>query len=336
MWYYCPNLDEGLQEEGVPPWIFLFNFIAMLAYQTLDNADGKQARRTNSSSPLGLMFDHGCDALNSLPGSVNWAIACGLGFSKDPIQAWFVISCAMTLFYVTTWEEYYNNELILPIINGPNEGLIAGASFSLISFFWGVPYWHETTWFDRFIEPYSSRFFPALAIPNERVRNVDLIFYLCVVWLIQEEALKIYKVGRKYGGAACETLIPYLLLMAASTHIGLNHPEFLERNTRVCLNLVSALFAEMVIQLMLDHMCKERYNPYRFTLVPLCVLVILLHFNSSDESMVDDYVLMYCVAAWTFLFMKVRMIIHEMCSLLGIRCFDIVTPFPADKANVIT
>jgi ethanolaminephosphotransferase len=308
----------------------------MLAYQTLDNADGKQARRTKSSSPLGLLFDHGCDALNSLPGSVNWAIACGLGLSKDPIQAWFVISCAMTLFYVTTWEEYYTNELILPIINGPNEGLIAGASFSLISFLWGVPYWHETTWFDRFIEPYSSRFLPDFAVPSDGVRNVDLIFYLCVVWLIQEVALKIYKVGQKYGAASCETLLPYLLLMAASTHIGLNHPGFLARNTRVCLNLVSALFSEMAIQLMLDHMSKERYNPYRFTLVPLGALVLMLQIHSLGESMVDDYVIAYCVAAWTFLLMKVRMIINEICSLLGIWCFDIVTPYPVDKVNVIS
>lgn len=33
--------------------------------QILDNMDGKQARKTGSSSPLGLLFDHGCDALNA-------------------------------------------------------------------------------------------------------------------------------------------------------------------------------------------------------------------------------------------------------------------------------
>lgn len=45
MWYYCPNLNEGLtQDDQVPRWIFLFNFFAMLAYQTLDAMDGKQVR----------------------------------------------------------------------------------------------------------------------------------------------------------------------------------------------------------------------------------------------------------------------------------------------------
>ena len=28
----------------------------------MDNVDGKQARKTGSSSPLGMIMDHGCDA----------------------------------------------------------------------------------------------------------------------------------------------------------------------------------------------------------------------------------------------------------------------------------
>jgi len=28
-----------------------------------DEMDGKQARRSGNSSPLGLIFDHGCDAM---------------------------------------------------------------------------------------------------------------------------------------------------------------------------------------------------------------------------------------------------------------------------------
>ncbi len=35
-------------------------------YQTFDAIDGKQARRTGNSSPLGQLFDHGCDALSGV------------------------------------------------------------------------------------------------------------------------------------------------------------------------------------------------------------------------------------------------------------------------------
>ena len=44
-------------------WCYLFTALALFGYQTLDACDGKQARRTGSSSPLGQLFDHGCDAI---------------------------------------------------------------------------------------------------------------------------------------------------------------------------------------------------------------------------------------------------------------------------------
>ena len=40
--------------------VFLIaRLILSLFYKTFDAVDGKQARRTNSSSPLGELFDHG-------------------------------------------------------------------------------------------------------------------------------------------------------------------------------------------------------------------------------------------------------------------------------------
>jgi phosphatidylglycerophosphate synthase len=38
--------------------------LSVFIYQTLDAIDGKQARRTGQSSPLGQLFDHGCDAMS--------------------------------------------------------------------------------------------------------------------------------------------------------------------------------------------------------------------------------------------------------------------------------
>lgn len=56
---YCPDLETPL------PGAFYVTFAACSwIYSTFDNVDGKQARRTGTSSPLGELFDHGCDALN--------------------------------------------------------------------------------------------------------------------------------------------------------------------------------------------------------------------------------------------------------------------------------
>ncbi|MBP5977864.1 CDP-alcohol phosphatidyltransferase family protein, partial [Brasilonema sp. CT11] len=40
-------------------WIYLFSAACLFFYQTMDNLDGRQARRTGASSPLGQLFDHG-------------------------------------------------------------------------------------------------------------------------------------------------------------------------------------------------------------------------------------------------------------------------------------
>ena len=42
-----------------PWWVFFTAGFAVLFYLHLDCIDGKQARRTKSSSPLGQLFDHG-------------------------------------------------------------------------------------------------------------------------------------------------------------------------------------------------------------------------------------------------------------------------------------
>ena len=48
-----------------PAWANLLCAFGLFVYQSLDAIDGKQARRTNSSTPLGELFDHGCDAVST-------------------------------------------------------------------------------------------------------------------------------------------------------------------------------------------------------------------------------------------------------------------------------
>jgi ethanolaminephosphotransferase len=73
--YYSPDLYQP-----APGWAYLLAAASIFFYQTMDALDGKQARRTGmqhndidnvmntclgTSSPLGELFDHGCDALNT-------------------------------------------------------------------------------------------------------------------------------------------------------------------------------------------------------------------------------------------------------------------------------
>lgn len=51
-------------QKDIPPSCFLLAALCIFVYSTLDAIDGKQARRTKSSSPLGQLFDHGCDSFS--------------------------------------------------------------------------------------------------------------------------------------------------------------------------------------------------------------------------------------------------------------------------------
>jgi phosphatidylglycerophosphate synthase len=52
-------------DQDIPNYCFILAAVCTWSYSTLDAVDGKQARRTKSSSPLGQLFDHGCDSFST-------------------------------------------------------------------------------------------------------------------------------------------------------------------------------------------------------------------------------------------------------------------------------
>lgn len=127
IWYTM----KATQEDGVAPpaftsfhtpsYVFAWNALALVVYQYLDNLDGHQARNLKMSSPLGLWLDHGCDAFHSVVMTFCVSTFMSLGATWKTMA---ILVSALLAFYLNTWEEYHTGALILPIINGPNEGLV--------------------------------------------------------------------------------------------------------------------------------------------------------------------------------------------------------------------
>lgn len=72
---YSPNA-----RSEPPRWACALCALGLFIYQSLDAIDGKQARRTNSSSPLGELFDHGCDSISTIFVAISACITAQLGF----------------------------------------------------------------------------------------------------------------------------------------------------------------------------------------------------------------------------------------------------------------
>ncbi|KAK4686321.1 hypothetical protein P7C73_g3815, partial [Tremellales sp. Uapishka_1] len=153
-------LDPTYSGRNLPSLVYLSWSFGLFAYQSMDAIDGKQARRTGMAGPLGEMFDHGIDAINTTLEVILCSHALGLTRSW-----WTVASQCATLanFYLSTlarssslrryqltfssrWEEYNTGTLYLSAFSGPVEGILLICGIYLItafhpsgSAFWATP-----------------------------------------------------------------------------------------------------------------------------------------------------------------------------------------------------
>ncbi|PHH63550.1 hypothetical protein CDD81_5737 [Ophiocordyceps australis] len=135
--WYNPTLDHDC-----PPWVYYTWALGLFLYQTFDAVDGTQARRTKQSGPLGELFDHGVDALNTSLEVLLFAASQNLG------QGWMTVAVlfsSLLTFYVQTWDEYHTKTLTLGIVNGPVEGvLILAGVYALTGYFGGAHFWQQS------------------------------------------------------------------------------------------------------------------------------------------------------------------------------------------------
>lgn len=95
--------------EWVPSWIYVLNAVGLFIYQALDAIDGKQARRTGTSSPLGELFDHGCDSISTVVVAV--ACCCSMLLGKSPDLMFLMCMMSVMLFYFGHWVSYVTGTL---------------------------------------------------------------------------------------------------------------------------------------------------------------------------------------------------------------------------------
>eukprot|EP01119_Soliformovum_irregulare_P010450 TRINITY_DN2572_c0_g1_i2.p1 TRINITY_DN2572_c0_g1~~TRINITY_DN2572_c0_g1_i2.p1 ORF type:complete len:316 (-),score=78.95 TRINITY_DN2572_c0_g1_i2:127-1074(-) len=132
--YYSPYLTAP-----APTIVYLFHAFAVFAYQTLDALDGKQARRTKTSSALGELFDHGCDAVTT----TLMAITCLSSMQVETgWYAYFLILVSNVVFFFAQWEQYNVGTLTLGYIN-VTEAQFAVMGVHLISAFFGAEFWNS-------------------------------------------------------------------------------------------------------------------------------------------------------------------------------------------------
>ncbi len=137
---FAPDGRALPSSSPLPVWAPLCVAVSVFLYQTLDAIDGKQARRTGSSSPLGELFDHGCDAVTC--GLVVLAALVAMGAGGTPLFLTVTLT-ATTAFYMAHWQTYVQGSLVVQridvteaqlILVGIQVGLLGPANMSTFSF----------------------------------------------------------------------------------------------------------------------------------------------------------------------------------------------------------
>jgi len=133
------NYYSGLDgKSDIPTWAIVAAGILFPVYHIFDLIDGKHARKTGQSSPLGLLMDHGVDSLTTFLfmmslGSILKLEGC-FWFS-------FLWLLASIQFFACTWEEYHTNRLDFPEFHGVSEGTFIASGIMLTTAGVGQQVW---------------------------------------------------------------------------------------------------------------------------------------------------------------------------------------------------
>nr|BAU37044.1 ethanolaminephosphotransferase [Chlamydomonas asymmetrica] len=285
-WYYLPEFAGE-----APRWVYTVSGLSVIIYTNLDCIDGKQARRTKTSSPLGQLFDHGCDAI-SLHIMLSLA-QCAFGHQSDWQSAIILeAQCVLTPvsgacvaqvklpWLVSHYEEYHTGVLMYGDgFFGILEANYTLAIIMLITGYAGPSFWHQ----------------PLLPLLPERGHK-ELGF-----------------------GPRVRHLL-YCLAVIAAGYIYIGHPGLKPAQSRLEALTEGVIYAYIATQLIMDHMCKEPFEPPRLVLGAL-----LLVAANSVLGIVPPHLVAYAFTP-VMVVLYVRFVVgvvNEVCAYLGIPCLTI-------------
>lgn len=239
LYLFSPNGD------AYPPWwANLLCSIGLFVYQSLDAIDGKQARRTNSSTPLGELFDHGCDAVSTVFVIIGLAVSLRLGVSP-----WFMfvtVFIAMCAFYIAHWQTYVTGTLKFGKIDVTEAQLCTYVIFA-VSGFLGDSLWSINV--------------PVL---NIEFRYFPVISAMCAtLFSILTNLSTISKGGKgKNGSSVANTSIVFpvfplaLFLFLAISIAKTSKHDLYESNICTYLITLGLVWVKICIKIIIAHMTK--------------------------------------------------------------------------------
>lgn len=294
----------------------------------MDNVDGKQARRTGTSSGLGELFDHGIDSLNCTLASLLETASMGLGTSKSGV---FTALCPCLAMFFSTWETYHTHTLYLGYFNGPTEGLLIACSVMAISGIYGPDLWTKPV---RYMVWES---FPQIseALGETSIRDIwiTMIVSSLVIGHVPFCVWNVYKARRAKGLPFLPVFLEWTPMAVYTLSIGAwlfsPYSTLMEENHLVlfCLTM-SFVFGRMTTKMILAHLTRQPFPYWTVMLTPLiggAVVGNLPYFGYKQITPEGElmYLWAYFVFALVVYFRWAYLVVTSICNFLGINALTI-------------
>ncbi|XP_066575730.1 ethanolaminephosphotransferase 1 isoform X2 [Amia ocellicauda] len=260
-WDYTAS---GPGSNHAPNWVWGVSGLATFSAYALDSIDGKHARRTQSSSPLGELFDHGLDSWATSLFSLSLFSVFGIS-PERAVSAYtlYTVLCMVLLtFLLSHWEKYNTGVLFLPW--GYDISQVTLTAVYLLTAVVGVEAWYRPLPFGYFF--------------------TDILIAMvigCSAFLSLPQALyniyQAHKNGTLQRDSLYEGLLPLLspgLLFALLTAWVMVSPDdVLSKHPRLFLWMTGVAFSNVTCRLIVCQMTNTRSEAFHWLLLPLAAVI---------------------------------------------------------------
>lgn len=295
-------------EDDPPAWSLILCAVGLFVYQALDAIDGKQARRTNSSTPLGELFDHGCDAVSTV--FVVTALSVALRLGQWPWFMFTICFVSMSAFYTAHWQTYVTGSLKFGKVD------VTEAQFTMYAIFLLTGLFGDSIW---------SATLPVLGV---QVRFVPSLIGLAGSFSSILGNLDIISQGGKgkNGSSVAGTsivfpLFPLGLFIFLAFSIASKSPDVYLANICLFTMAFGMVWAKFTIKLIIAHMTKGEI----FLLDSCLVGPVALMLNQYFGYLVPElFVLVVCLIIATIDLLKYSSkVCLQICTHMNIYLFRI-------------
>ncbi|KAI1287612.1 Ethanolaminephosphotransferase 1 [Halotydeus destructor] len=314
-YYFYASSDKYPDYKPVPKWVWLLCAFGHFMAHTLDGIDGKQARRTGSSGPLGELFDHGVDSWTSvlIPICI-YSLFGRSDYSLEPFRMLMTTWTIFLTFYISHWEKYNTGILYLPWSYDVTQITL------LVMFL--VTYVHGHTYWKFILPPYqltSGQLLEIVSHFGSFGLSVPVTLYNVYV-SYSSNSLK-----KKSVGEAFRPLVPFAILFVSTTSWAYFSPNrVLEKDPRMFIFMTGTVFSHIACRLIVSQMSSTRCEAFNWLLWPLSSAVLGV-FTLEAVRKQEMQLLRLITAFVTIAHIHYGVcVVRQMCHHFRINCFSLV------------